>query len=148
MISVTGNRSPLLRIHAAAAIGTGTVLNGKCNISLGTSGTFFVSSDNYAKLNNNAIHSFCHANGDYHIMGCILSAASCNKWLCEDILKTKDYNGEQAEICDEKLGCNDVFFLPYLMGERSPINDTDARGVFIGMRLDTKRSDIVQKNHI
>ena len=130
--------------NAAAAIGTGTVLNGKCNISLGTSGTFFVSSDNYAKLNNNAIHSFCHANGDYHIMGCILSAASCNKWLCEDILKTNDYNGEQAEITDEKFGCNDVFFLPYLMGERSPVNDTDARGVLIGMRLDTKRSDIVQ----
>ena len=130
--------------NAAAAIGTGTVLNGKCNISLGTSGTFFVSSDNYAKLNNNAIHSFCHANGDYHIMGCILSAASCNKWLCDDILKTTDYSGEQAEICDEKLGCNDVFFLPYLMGERSPINDTDARGTLIGMRLDTTRQDIVQ----
>lgn len=130
--------------NAAAAIGTGTVINGKCNISLGTSGTFFVSSDEYAQLSNNAIHSFCHANGKYHIMGCILSAASCNKWLCEDILKTDDYAAEQAVITDEKLGSNDVFFLPYLMGERSPINDTDARGVLIGMRLDTTRADIVQ----
>ncbi len=130
--------------NAAAAIGTGTVLNGKCNISLGTSGTFFVSCDEYAELNNNAIHSFCHANGEYHIMGCILSAASCNKWLCEDVLKTNDFNSEQIPITNDKLGCNDVFFLPYLMGERSPINDTDARGVLIGMRLDTKREDIVQ----
>ncbi len=130
--------------NAAAAIGTGTVIDGKCNISLGTSGTFFVSNKEYAALSNNAIHSFCHANGDYHIMGCILSAASCNKWLCEDILKTEDYAGEQADITDDKLGTNDVYFLPYLMGERSPINDTDARGVLIGMRLDTKRSDIVQ----
>ncbi len=130
--------------NAAAAIGTGTVIDGKCNISLGTSGTFFVSNKDYAALSNNAIHSFCHANGDYHIMGCILSAASCNKWLCEDILKTDDFAGEQADITDGKLGTNDVYFLPYLMGERSPINDTDARGVLIGMRLDTKRSDIVQ----
>jgi xylulokinase len=130
--------------NAAAAIGTGTVIDGKCNISLGTSGTFFVSNKDYAALSNNAIHSFCHANGDYHIMGCILSAASCNKWLCEDILKTDDYAGEQADITDDKLGTNDVYFLPYLMGERSPINDTDARGVLIGMRLDTKRFDVVQ----
>lgn len=130
--------------NAAAAIGTGTVVDGKCNISLGTSGTFFVSSKDYAALSNNAIHSFCHANGDYHIMGCILSAASCNKWLCEDILKTDDFAAEQSDITDDNLGKNDVYFLPYLMGERSPINDTDARGVLIGMRLDTKRSDIVQ----
>ncbi len=130
--------------NAAAAIGTGTVVDGKCNISLGTSGTFFVSNESYAALSNNAIHSFCHANGDYHIMGCILSAASCNKWLCEDILRTDDFTAEQTDIADEDLGANDVYFLPYLMGERSPINDTDARGVLIGMRLDTKRKDIVQ----
>ncbi len=130
--------------NAAAAIGTGTVVDGKCNISLGTSGTFFVSNKDYAALSNNAIHSFCHASGDYHIMGCILSAASCNKWFCEDILKTDDYSAEQVSITNDKLGTNDVYFLPYLMGERSPINDTDARGVLIGMRLDTKREDMVQ----
>lgn len=130
--------------NAAAAIGTGTVVDGKCNISLGTSGTFFVSSENYARLSNNAIHSFCHANGEYHVMGCILSAASCNKWLCDEILKTTDYAKEQELISDDMLGRNDVYFLPYLMGERSPINDTDARGTLVGMRLDTTRQDIVQ----
>ena len=77
-------------------------------------------------------------------MGCILSAASCNKWFCEEILKTDNFRDEQAEITDAHLGKNDVFFLPYLMGERSPINDTDARGAFIGMHLDTKRKDMVQ----
>lgn len=129
--------------NAAAAIGTNTLANGKCNISLGTSGTVFASSDNYAKLSNNAIHSFCHSNGKYHIMGCILSAASCNKWLYEDIFKTDDYTSEQAGITDDMLGNNRVYFLPYLMGERSPLNDTDARGVFIGMSLDTIREDMV-----
>lgn len=130
--------------NAAAAVGTGTVSDGKCNISLGTSGTIFISSDSFLVDPYNALHSFCHADGGYHLMGCMLSAASCNKWLCEDILKTSDYASEQENITDEKLGNNDVFFLPYLMGERSPINDTDARGTFTGLRMDTKRSDMVQ----
>lgn len=130
--------------NAAAAVGTGTVSEGRCNISLGTSGTVFISSKEFTVDESNALHAFCHADGGYHLMGCILSAASCNKWFCEDILKCTDYAGEQADITDEKLGSNDVFFLPYLMGERSPINDTDARGTFVGMRADTSRSDMVQ----
>ena len=130
--------------NAAAAVGTGTVGEGGCNISLGTSGTIFISSDKFGVDPNNALHAFAHADGGYHLMGCMLSAASCNKWLCEDILGTSDYSAEQADITDEKLGRNNVYFLPYLMGERSPINDTDARGTFIGMSMDTSRSDMVQ----
>ena len=129
--------------NAAAAIGTGTVSDGQCNISLGTSGTAFISSDKFSVDKNNALHSFCHASGEYHLMACILSAASCNKWFCSDILGTEDYIAEESVITDENLGRNDIFFLPYLMGERSPINDTDARGTFIGMRMDTKREDML-----
>ena len=77
-------------------------------------------------------------------MGCMLSAASCNKWLMEDVYDTTDYNGEQAPITDDKLGENHVYFLPYLMGERSPINDTNARGTLVGMTMDTTRADITQ----
>ena len=77
-------------------------------------------------------------------MGCMLSAASCNKWLCDSILKTTNFAAEQADITDEKLGRNHVFFLPYLMGERSPINDVNARGTFIGMTMDTTRADLLQ----
>ncbi|MBE6776934.1 MAG: xylulokinase [Ruminococcaceae bacterium] len=130
--------------NAAAAIGTGTVTDGKCNISLGTSGTVFISSNEFTVDGNNALHSFCHASGEYHLMACILSAASCNKWFCEGILKTEDYAVEQNGITDNDLGKNDVFFLPYLMGERSPINDTDARGVFVGLCMNTTRADMVQ----
>ena len=130
--------------NAAAAIGTGTVGAGKCNLSLGTSGTLFITSDEFRVDSHNALHSFDHADGGYHLMGCMLSAASCNKWLCEEILKTSDFSGEQADITDEKLGENHVYFLPYLMGERSPINDTNARGTFTGMTMDTSRSDMVQ----
>ena len=130
--------------NAAAAVGTGVVGEGGCNISLGTSGTVFISSKRFGVDPNNALHAFCHADGGWHLMGCMLSAASCNKWLCDEILKTTDYAGEQAEITDDKLGTNHVFFLPYLMGERSPINDTDARGTFTGLTMDTSRADLVQ----
>ena len=130
--------------NAAAAVGTGTVGDGGCNISLGTSGTVFISSDRFSVDPNNALHAFAHADGGYHLMGCMLSAASCNKWFCEDILKTSDFAAEQRAIPEAKLGENHVYFLPYLMGERSPINDTNARGVFLGMTMDTTRADLVQ----
>lgn len=126
--------------NAAAAIGTATVGEGACNISLGTSGTVFISSRNFGVDSFNALHSFAHADGNYHLMGCMLSAASCNKWWMEEILKTKDFAKEQSDI--DNLGENNVFFLPYLMGERSPHNDPDAAGTFIGMRMDTKREDM------
>ena len=130
--------------NAAAAVGTGVVGQGGCNLSLGTSGTLFISSKDFGVDPNNALHAFAHADGGWHLMGCMLSAASCNKWLCEQILNTEDYASEQAEIKAEKLGENHVFFLPYLMGERSPINDVNARGTFVGMTMDTSRADLVQ----
>ena len=130
--------------NAAAAVGTGVVGEGGCNLSLGTSGTLFISSKSFGVDPNNALHAFAHADGGSHLMGCMLSAASCNKWFCEEILKTSDFAGEQTAITEEKLGRNRVYFLPYLMGERSPINDTDARGTFVGMSMDTSRADLLQ----
>ncbi|MBQ2734091.1 MAG: xylulokinase [Clostridia bacterium] len=130
--------------NAAAAIGTGTVGEGKCNISLGTSGTVVISSDKFGVDKNNSLHAFCHADGGYYLMGCMLSAASCNKWFCEEILKTDDFAAEQTDISDDMLGNNGVYFLPYLMGERCPVNDTDASGVFIGLRPDSTRADMLQ----
>lgn len=130
--------------NAAAAVGTGTVGEGRCNISLGTSGTVFISSKRFRADPQNALHAFAHADGGYHLMGCMLSAASCNKWLMDEIFQTEDYAGEQEAISAGRLGENRVYFLPYLMGERSPINDTSARGVFAGMSMDTGRSDLVQ----
>lgn len=131
--------------NAAAAVGTATVGEGMCNISLGTSGTIFISSEKFGVDENNALHSFAHADGYYHLMGCMLSAASCNKWWNETIIGTKDFHGERAKIT--KLGENNVFFLPYLMGERSPHNNPNARGVFIGMSMDTTRADMNQAVH-
>ncbi|MGN0431148.1 MAG: xylulokinase [Lachnospiraceae bacterium] len=128
--------------NAAAAVGTGTVGDGRCNISLGTSGTIFISSKKFGVDKYNALHSFAHADGTYHLMGCMLSAASCNKWWMDEIIGTKDYAAEQAPI--QTLGENHVYFLPYLMGERSPHNNPNARGTFVGMTMDTTRADMTQ----
>lgn len=128
--------------NAAAAIGTDTVGEGKCNLSIGTSGTVFVSSSSFGVDENNALHSFAHADGGYHLMGCMLSAASCNMWWMNDILSTDNYSLEQDGI--DKLGENNVYFLPYLMGERSPHNNAMARAMFFGMSMDTTRKDMTQ----
>lgn len=128
--------------NAAAAVATGTVGEGNCNISLGTSGTIFISSKKFGVDAHHALHAFCDANGAYHLMGCMLSAASCNKWWMDEILGTKEYANEQAQIT--KLGENHVYYLPYLMGERSPYNNPNARATFIGMTMDTTRADMTQ----
>ncbi len=130
--------------NAAAAVGTGVVGEGGCNLSVGTSGTVFISSEPFKVDKYNSLHAFAHADGRYHLMGCMLSAASSYKWLMEEIFTTTDYTLEQEAIDAHKLGNNHVFFLPYLMGERSPINDTNARGTIIGMTMDTSRADITQ----
>lgn len=126
--------------NAAAAIGMGTVENGSCNISLGTSGTVFLAQDRFSVDGRNALHSFAHANGKWHLMGCILSAASCRKWWLEDILGTGDYASDEAGAGTVDSG--GVLFLPYLMGERSPHNDTAIRGAFVGLSASTTRAQM------
>ena len=130
--------------NAAAAVGTGTVGDGMCNISLGTSGTIFISNKEFGVDNNNALHSFDHADGYYHLMGCMLSAASCNGWWMDTILNEEDYKSAQECITDDMLGNNHVYFLPYLMGERSPHNNPLARATFTGMTMDSTRTDMTQ----
>jgi xylulokinase len=130
--------------NAAAAVGTGTVGEDACNLSLGTSGTIFLTSKEFRVDEHNALHSFAHADGHYHLMGVVLSAASCNKWWSEQIKETKNFKEQEAKITDDMLGENHVYFLPYLMGERSPHNDPNARGTFIGMTMDTDYTDMLQ----
>ena len=128
--------------QAVAAVGTGTVGKGKCNVSLGTSGVVFISAQEFAVDDKNALHAFCHADGKYHFMGVMLSAGASNTWWMNDIIDTKDYAKEQEDIT--KLGENNVYFLPYLMGERTPHNNPNARGTFTGITMDTTRADMTQ----
>ena len=126
--------------NACAAIGTGTLTNGNCNISLGTSGTVFVVNDSFSCVGNGAIHSFCSANGKFHYLACILSAASAQKWWIESILKAP--YSEASNLTEKDIIENPVIFMPYLTGERSPINSPYANSAFIGMTPETTRSQM------
>lgn len=129
--------------NAAAAVGMGAVGEGRCNVSLGTSGTVFMPTNDMHVDSSNSLHSFADASGSYHLMGCILSAASANGWWVKQILGS-DFAAELTRIDPANLGSNSVFFLPYLMGERSPVNDADARAAFVGMTLETSKTEMVQ----
>ena len=128
--------------NAAAALGTGTLNPGSCNLSLGTSGTLLIPCPEYPQSTHRALHTFVHADGKPMLLGCILSAASCGQWWIEDILRTTDYAQEQRLFGAGGAGA--LFFLPYLTGERAPHNDPHARGVFFGLSRDTTREQMTQ----
>ena len=130
--------------NAAAAVGCGAVRPGTCNVSLGTSGTVFMPSARFRVDEANALHSFDYVDGTFHLMGCILSAASCNAWWLERVLGTDDYAGELGRVDEDRVTPDLPYFLPYLMGERSPHNDPSARGAFVGLRMDGTRADMTR----
>lgn len=130
--------------NAAGAIGTGTVKEGTVMVTLGTSGVVFAAHDNYAVDSENRLHAFCHANGKYHSMGVMLSAASCLKWWVEEANKGMSFDELLKEASEAEPGCNGVIFLPYLMGERTPYADPDARGTFLGLSMSNTRGDMTR----
>lgn len=130
--------------QAAGAVGTGTVVEGIVSVTLGTSGVVFAAHESYAVDEANRLHAFCHANGKYHSMGVMLSAANCLKWWVDSIQNGADFNellkeAEATEGVDSKL-----LFLPYLMGERTPYSDPDAKGAFVGMTMLTERGHMTK----
>ena len=123
--------------NAASAVGCGVLSDGDCSISLGTSGTVFLPCDEFRPGAGKTLHNFCHSTGKYHLMGCILSAASCDDWWTKRILHT-DYD----KFTLDKAASTGVYFLPYLTGERCPHNDVKARGAFVGLSAETTRQDM------
>ncbi|OJV66813.1 MAG: xylulokinase [Clostridiales bacterium 38-18] len=126
--------------QAAGAIGTGTVSEGVVSVTLGTSGVVFAAHDDYRVDSENRMHAFCHASGRYHSMGVMLSAANCLKWWSEQasVAEIDDLLNEVDDTISE------VVFLPYLMGERTPYPDPNARGTFVGMDMNTNRKDLTK----
>lgn len=128
--------------NAGSAIGTGTIGEGKCNISLGTSGTIFISSAHFCEDKKNALHSFCDAAGAYHLLGCTLSAASARKWWLEQIRETEDFAKDEIDVKAAGKRESSIFFMPYLAGERSPYNDVNVRAAFLGLDSTTTKADM------
>lgn len=141
--------------NMAAAVGTGVVEKGKAFTTIGTSGVVFAHSDNVTIDKFGRVHTFCSAvPGKYAVMSCTLAAGLSLKWIrdtfCSDELreaeKTKKpvYYLMDREAEKSPIGANRLLFIPYLMGERSPILDEKARGVFFGLTAMHTKSDIIR----
>jgi len=140
---------------AAGAIGNGIVNRGVLSTSIGTSGVMFVYSDDVKIDPEGRIHTFCHAvRGKWHMMGVTLSAGGSLQWfrneLCKaDVAKAKRAGQEVYDLLTREAaavppGCNGLFFLPYLSGERTPHADPDARGCFVGITLAHTRGHLIR----
>ncbi len=130
--------------QAAGAIGTGTVESGVISVTLGTSGVVFAAHDYFARDDQMRLHAFCHANGKYHTMGVMLSAASCLKWWTDTVNYDIPFDTLMSEAQNIPGYTQHVIFLPYLMGERTPYPNPDARGTFIGLSPTTTRGQMTR----
>lgn len=119
--------------NAAGAVGVGMIDAGQAMLSLGTSGVYFAVSDGFLSKPESAVHSFCHALPErWHLMSVMLSAASCLDWAAKLTgLSSVAELINAAQQADENAG--DLWFLPYLSGERTPHNNPQAKGVFFGL---------------
>lgn len=130
--------------QAVGAVGVGAIKEGIISVALGTSGVVFSSTDEYRADKNYRLHSFCDANDKYHQMGVMLSAAGAFKWWVEDVNESKDYK-YYNEIAEKiEVGSKGLFFMPYLIGERTPHNDSNIRGSFIGLTYNHKKGEMTR----
>ena len=127
--------------NAAGAVGMGVTHAGQGLLSLGTSGVYFVVSESHKAKPDNTVHAFCHALPNrWHQMGVTLSAANSLSWLAKLVDSSVSSLLEALERSGKKQ--TSVIFLPYLNGERTPHNDPDAQGQFIGLRNSTDLPDM------
>ena len=129
--------------NAASACGVGVVRPGTAFVSLGTSGVLFVSNARFSPNPATAVHAFCHAvPNTWHQMGVILAAAGALDWLAGV------FSTDAAELTRpleaDREGPGEVIFLPYLGGERTPHNDADIRGCFVGLNYGTDKTALAR----
>ena len=129
--------------NAASACGMGTVAEGHAFVSLGTSGVLFAANRAYLPNPESAVHTFCHAlPNTWHQMGVILSATDALNWYA-GIVSRKPAE-LTAELGDALRAPSGVTFLPYLSGERTPLNDSAIRGSFQGLEHASDRAALTQ----
>ncbi|MDF3608313.1 xylulokinase [Paracoccus sp. DMF-8] len=129
--------------NAATACGMGVMTPGTGFLSLGTSGVLFATTASYAPNTGDAVHTFCHAVPEtWHQMGVFLSATDSMTWLSEITGKTVP---ELAALVPDRVTApSPALFLPYLSGERTPLNDPDATGAFLGLQRASGLADLSQ----
>lgn len=141
--------------NAAAAVGGGVVAPGTALVSVGTSGVVFAHSDQPTPDTSGELHCFCHAvPGSYHLMGVSLAAGGSLQWFADQLASEEAAVASRlgrnlhdllaAEADAVAAGADDLYFLPYLAGERTPHMDPDARGAWIGLSLKHDRRHLVR----
>ena len=133
--------------NAAGAVGSGVVVPGRVQSSIGTSGALVTPVQRPRIDRQMRLHTFCHSVPDmWYLMGVVLSAGNSLRWL-------RDILNEGGEVSHDLLtneadavtpGSDGLLFLPYLTGERTPHNDSNARGVFFGLHLGHTRGHLVR----
>ena len=131
--------------QAAGAVGNGIVEPGIVSCTLGTSGVVFAHTDNAVWDPLGRLHTFCHAvKGKWHVMGVTQGAGLSLQWLRNQLAPGTDYDTLMAEAATAPAGAQGLFWLPYLMGERTPHLDANARGGWIGLTARHTRADLIR----
>jgi xylulokinase len=131
--------------QAASAVGNGIVDTGIASCTLGTSGVVFAHMDKPAYDPAGRVHTFCHAvPGKWHVMGVTQGAGLSLQWFRNNLAPGVAYDELMAEAANAEIGCDGLFWLPYLMGERTPHLDASARGGWIGLTARHKRADLIR----
>jgi xylulokinase len=131
--------------QAAGAVGAGVVEPGIVSLVMGTSGVVFASTDQPLIEPQGRLHAFCHAvPGYWHLMGVMLSAAGSLQWHRDTLAPQTSFDDLVAEAAQAPAGCEGLFFLPYLTGERTPYPDPLARGAWVGLTVRHKRAHLTR----
>jgi xylulokinase len=131
--------------QAASAVGNGIVEHGIVSCTLGTSGVVFAHMDNVAYDPRGRVHTFCHAVRDkWHVMGVTQGAGLSLQWMRNQLAPGASYDELTAEAATAPAGSQGLFWLPYLMGERTPHLDARARGGWIGLTARHTRADLIR----
>jgi xylulokinase len=131
--------------QAAGAVGNGIVEPGVVSCTLGTSGVVFAHTDKAAWDPLGRVHTFCHAVRDkWHMMGVTQSAGLSLQWLRNQLAPGASYEALMSEAAGAPVGSQGLFWLPYLMGERTPHLDARARGGWIGLTAKHNRADLIR----
>lgn len=131
--------------QAASAVGNGIVAPGLISCTLGTSGVVFAHMEEVAYDPAGRVHTFCHAvKGKWHVMGVTQGAGLSLQWFRNQLAPGIDYDTLMAEAASSPAGSQGLYWLPYLMGERTPHLDATARGGWMGLTASHRRADLIR----
>jgi xylulokinase len=131
--------------QAAGAVGTGAVREGIVSVSIGTSGVVFAALNEMPAKRDDAVNLFCHATGGWHAMTVMLSAGGALRWFRDTVYGPgASYDTIMNDVASVERAPDDLAFLPYLAGERSPHIDPDVRGAFVGLSLHHTRAHLAR----